>query len=239
MRMTRNAGEGNIRKPTPVPAIRNITENSRSLTHRAGLYSNVGRPSIAPERLLRAMLLQTFYSVRSERQWCSGSIRCQSVANFDFRSARKIGSDSISVQFRRAWQFPSQELLDVSKIFAFGSDPAGLVVDHVRDENGKMIVAPRPPSERSQCPACGLASRSVHSRYRRTISDLPAHGHAVVIEVTVRRFRCTAIACHRRIFAEQLAGEAASPFARRTVRLDKIVHCCGIALGGRPAKRLA
>ena len=32
-----------------------------------GLYSQVGRPSIAPERLLRALLLQVFYSVRSER----------------------------------------------------------------------------------------------------------------------------------------------------------------------------
>ncbi len=34
----------------------------------AGLYSGVGRPSIAPEMLLRAMLLQAFYSIRSERQ---------------------------------------------------------------------------------------------------------------------------------------------------------------------------
>src|SRR6516165_7170425 len=32
-----------------------------------GLYSEVGRASIAPERLLRALLLQVFYSVRSER----------------------------------------------------------------------------------------------------------------------------------------------------------------------------
>ena len=31
------------------------------------LYSKVGRPSIAPERLLRSLLLQVFYSVRSER----------------------------------------------------------------------------------------------------------------------------------------------------------------------------
>ena len=31
------------------------------------LYAEVGRPSIAPERLLRALLLQIFYSVRSER----------------------------------------------------------------------------------------------------------------------------------------------------------------------------
>src|SRR6202012_5758895 len=34
----------------------------------AALYSKLGRPSIAPEMLLRAMLLQAFYSVRSERQ---------------------------------------------------------------------------------------------------------------------------------------------------------------------------
>lgn len=33
----------------------------------AGLYSRYGRPSIAPEKLLRALLLQVLYSVRSER----------------------------------------------------------------------------------------------------------------------------------------------------------------------------
>jgi transposase len=34
----------------------------------SALYSPMGRPSIAPEKLLRAMLLQAFYSIRSERQ---------------------------------------------------------------------------------------------------------------------------------------------------------------------------
>ena len=34
----------------------------------AKLYASEGRPSIAPERLLRALLLQTFYTIRSERQ---------------------------------------------------------------------------------------------------------------------------------------------------------------------------
>ena len=32
------------------------------------LYSRVGRPSIPPEKLLRALLLQAFYGIRSERQ---------------------------------------------------------------------------------------------------------------------------------------------------------------------------
>jgi transposase len=34
----------------------------------AKLYAAIGRPSIAPERLLRALLLQAFYTIRSERQ---------------------------------------------------------------------------------------------------------------------------------------------------------------------------
>jgi len=34
----------------------------------SALYSPLGRPSIPPEKLLRAMLLQAFYSIRSERQ---------------------------------------------------------------------------------------------------------------------------------------------------------------------------
>src|SRR5215212_7883263 len=33
-----------------------------------GMYSTVGRPSIPPERLLRALLLQVLYTIRSERQ---------------------------------------------------------------------------------------------------------------------------------------------------------------------------
>lgn len=33
-----------------------------------GLYSRIGRPSIPPEKLLRALLLQAFYTIRSERQ---------------------------------------------------------------------------------------------------------------------------------------------------------------------------
>ena len=33
-----------------------------------GLYSTLGRASIAPERLLRASLLQVIYTIRSERQ---------------------------------------------------------------------------------------------------------------------------------------------------------------------------
>jgi hypothetical protein len=42
----------------------------------SALYSRMGRPSIAPEKLLRAMLLQAFYSIRSERQLMDWSSIC-------------------------------------------------------------------------------------------------------------------------------------------------------------------
>jgi transposase len=34
------------------------------------MYSKTGRPSIPPERLLKATLLMAFYTVRSERLFC-------------------------------------------------------------------------------------------------------------------------------------------------------------------------
>ena len=38
--------------------------------HFAAAYSTTGRPSVPPERLLKALLLMALYSVRSERQLC-------------------------------------------------------------------------------------------------------------------------------------------------------------------------
>jgi len=54
----------------PLRPIRAMVDQAlRDLSPRfALLYSHTGRPSIAPEQLLRALLLQAFYSVRSERQ---------------------------------------------------------------------------------------------------------------------------------------------------------------------------
>ena len=62
--------EDRIRADHPLRSIRSLTDAAlTSLSDDfAALYSGMGRPSIAPEMLLRAMLLQAFYSVRSERQ---------------------------------------------------------------------------------------------------------------------------------------------------------------------------
>jgi transposase len=61
----------------------------------------------------------------------------------------------------------------------------------------------------------------------------------VHLRVRVRRFRCANTACSRRIFGERLADTVAPQAARRTARLEGVVHHLGIALGGRPAASLA
>jgi transposase len=62
--------EGRVGKDHPLRAIRGIVNQALSTLSGefSALYSRSGRPSIAPEKLLRAMLLQAFYSIRSERQ---------------------------------------------------------------------------------------------------------------------------------------------------------------------------
>ena len=62
--------EARVGKDHPLRIIRGIV--NEALAGLSGefsaLYSQSGRPSIPPEKLLRAMLLQAFYSIRSERQ---------------------------------------------------------------------------------------------------------------------------------------------------------------------------
>jgi transposase len=62
--------EKRVRADHPLRSIRSIVNEALGALERdfAALYAPVGRPSIPPEKLLRAMLLQAFYSIRSERQ---------------------------------------------------------------------------------------------------------------------------------------------------------------------------
>ena len=61
--------EARVPKDHPLRAILRIVDTALAglSPEFEGLYARFGRPSIPPERLLRALLLQAFYSVRSER----------------------------------------------------------------------------------------------------------------------------------------------------------------------------
>jgi hypothetical protein len=71
------------------------------------------------------------------------------------------------------------------------------------------------------------------------VGDLPLSGRSVELLVIARRFRCDAVLCGRQIFVERFANDVLASSARRTGRLDCIVHHLGLALGGRPAASFA
>jgi transposase len=61
--------EERVRKDHPLRAVRSMVDEVLSQLSRRfdAMYAKVGRPSIPPEQLLRAQLLQMLYSIRSER----------------------------------------------------------------------------------------------------------------------------------------------------------------------------
>ena len=93
----------------------------------AKLYSSVGRPSIAPERLLRSLLLQIFYSVRSERmlieqlqynllfRWFVGMEMDEAVWNhavFSKNRERLLNEEIAEVFFRRVLERAKPHMSD-------------------------------------------------------------------------------------------------------------------------------
>src|SRR4029453_15871300 len=84
--------EERVPQDHPLRTIRRITDRAlERLSSRFGtLYINFGRPSIPPEKLFRALLLQAFYTIRSERQLME-----QLAYNLLFRWFVGLGMDDL------------------------------------------------------------------------------------------------------------------------------------------------
>src|SRR5437879_5794742 len=89
----------------PLRAIRQIVDKVLKQLSRlfSRMYSQVGRPSIPPEKLLRALLLQVLYTIRSERMLmeelnykCAGINRSEAE---DERALRERSSDPLGLEF--------------------------------------------------------------------------------------------------------------------------------------------
>ena len=88
------------------------------------------------------------------------------------------------------------------------------------------------------CPVCAVCTRRVHSRYTRTLADLPWGTTRVRWQLCVRKFVCPNAQCSRRVFTERLPGVVA-PWARLTQRLAAWLLAIGLALGGAAGVRLS
>jgi transposase len=87
-------------------------------------------------------------------------------------------------------------------------------------------------------PVCRFPTRRIHSRYVRTVADLPWGPWRVVLQLQVRKFFCANGRCTRRIFTERLP-QLVAPWARRTQRLAAWLAHIAVALGGAAAARLS
>ncbi len=117
----------------------------------------------------------------------------------------------------------------------------GLKVDHISIDSSSadylISLSLRMTSNKTKCPSCHMHSARIHSRYTRTLIDLPSSGFIVRLSLCVRKFFCPYPDCYRRIFTERLPGLAVS-YARRTIRQADILRLIGLALGGRAGSRL-
>lgn len=88
----------------------------------------------------------------------------------------------------------------------------------------------------ASCPLCRHHSERIHSRYHRTLLDLPWQGNAVLFELTCRKFFCDNRECRRRVFTEPLPAIAAR-YARKTSRLaDALRELCYLVTGEAAAR---
>ena len=87
------------------------------------------------------------------------------------------------------------------------------------------------------CPLCSGLTQRIHSRYERTLADLPCVHFRLRLVLQVCKFFCPNAECRRRIFTERLP-EVAAPRARKTIRFIQRLQSIGLALGGAAGARL-
>jgi transposase len=109
---------------------------------------------------------------------------------------------------------------------------------HVTVEKASIQLQLTATAPTAACPLCAMPSASIHSRYRRYLTDLPWGTRVVRLHLTVRKFICRYPNCARRIFTERLP-ELVAPYARKTPRFIVVLQALGIALGGKAGVRLA
>jgi transposase len=97
-------------------------------------------------------------------------------------------------------------------------DVPDLHLDAILTEDQTIYITMTSTQPTAACPVCAEASSRIHSRYQRSVRDLPWAGHTVQVLLHVRRFFCSTSSCERKIFAERL-GATIRAFARRTERL--------------------
>src|SRR5947209_2321869 len=85
-------------------------------------------------------------------------------------------------------------------------DPELVQVEYLAPQPDLIVVILTTTRPTAACPACARMAARVHSRYDRTVADLPWNTVRVRLRIRSRRFFCDQPACSRSIFTERLPG---------------------------------
>ncbi len=114
----------------------------------------------------------------------------------------------------------------------------GFAIEKITSQAQAMLIHVKTTASEARCPGCGHLSQQIHSRYQRTLADLPWNRVAVRLRVQARKFVCERTDCPHRIFTEPLP-DLAQRYARKTQRLQAALYLIGYALGGEAGARVA
>jgi transposase len=103
--------------------------------------------------------------------------------------------------------------------------------DEIDTENHHLTVNVSSTQTLVQCPLCANPTTRIHSRYERTLLDLPCANYSLTLVMQVCKFFCDNSDCIRRVFTERIP-EVTKPWARKTGRLGDRLQKIGLALGG-------
>ena len=78
----------------------------------------------------------------------------------------------------------------------------------------------------SECPFCNHSSNVIHSKYIRTISDLPIQNNEVKLLLVTRKFFCSNPECSHKTFSERFGF--VNPKAVKTNRLINYINGIGL-----------
>jgi transposase len=98
-------------------------------------------------------------------------------------------------------------------------------------KDGHITLVAAMTAPKAVCPDCHAPAQRMHSRYPRTLADVPWAMMPVALVLRVRRFFCDVGVCERTTFTERLPT-VAPLYARTTTRLASCQATTGLALGG-------
>lgn len=106
-----------------------------------------------------------------------------------------------------------------------------LKAETIYSEPGVLYIHTSVCQKYSVCPICGKSSNRIHSRYSRTLLDLPISGHMAKVKLKARKYFCDNAVCPRKVFTERFDYEI-RPYYRRMVRSNDLLTRMALELGG-------